>query len=191
MGGFAFIEFDESDVAEIVADTMNGYFILEKRVICQVVPKERIEGKKLFKNQKRLTKARQMAIHRDENNVERSPANLLSLSSRVVRKEQKKRKRLHELGIDFDFPGYEASLKDFRLKVEKVRAQKESGGMKEDKNGNLKDKSSETPLGEAKKKGKIVLLKLHIRPSKLHKLRGKRVRNLYPTIQKRERKNQS
>merc|ERR1712194_153565 len=166
MGGFAFIEFDESDVAEIVADTMNGYFILEKRVICQVVPKERIEGKKLFKNQKRLTKARQMAIHRDENNVERSPANLLSLSSRVVRKEQKKRKRLHELGIDFDFPGYEASLKDFRLKVEKVRAQKESGGMKEDKNGNLKDKSSETPLGEAKKKRKDSVAKTPHSPVK-------------------------
>lgn len=42
---YAFIEFDSEEVAEIVAQTMNNYYLYGHRLVCQVIPKEKLHPK--------------------------------------------------------------------------------------------------------------------------------------------------
>merc|ERR1712224_631319 len=46
--GYAFIEFKDEEVAQIVADTMSKYLLFGKTLVCHVVPKEKVH-KNLFK----------------------------------------------------------------------------------------------------------------------------------------------
>merc|ERR1712228_1052109 len=50
--GFAFIEFAEEDVAKIVAETMDKYYLFGKTLVCHLVAKEK-QHPGLFKNSKR------------------------------------------------------------------------------------------------------------------------------------------
>jgi len=43
--GYAFIEFVDSDVAEVVAETMNGYLLERKKLVCHIVPREKIHDR--------------------------------------------------------------------------------------------------------------------------------------------------
>lgn len=40
--GYAFVEFASSDVATIVADTMNGYYLEGRKLVCHVVDPKNI-----------------------------------------------------------------------------------------------------------------------------------------------------
>jgi nucleolar protein 15 len=46
---YAFIEFESAAVAQIVADTMNNYLLLNRVLKCEVVPKEKLHPK-IFKH---------------------------------------------------------------------------------------------------------------------------------------------
>ena len=51
--GYGFVEFDDAEVAAIVADTMSGYLMGEKRVVCHILPKEKVHAD-LFKGANRV-----------------------------------------------------------------------------------------------------------------------------------------
>ena len=42
--GYAFIEFEDEEVATIVAEAMHGYFLHERQLICHVVPFSKIHA---------------------------------------------------------------------------------------------------------------------------------------------------
>lgn len=52
--GYAFIEFESADIAKVVAESMQGYFIFEKQLVSHVVPLEKHHDGmfKSFKNKK-------------------------------------------------------------------------------------------------------------------------------------------
>jgi len=50
--GYAFIEFKDNGIAEVVAESMNGYHMFEKKLVCHVVPFEQIHDN-MFSRRKR------------------------------------------------------------------------------------------------------------------------------------------
>lgn len=107
--GFAFVEFANSQVAAIVAETMSGYFLQEKRLVCHIVPLEKIR-KDLFDGwDRKFTKVDWKGKHREQVNKEKTADVMNVITKRLLAREQKKKAALKAMGIDYDFPGYEAS----------------------------------------------------------------------------------
>ena len=108
--GYAFVDFADVEVAQIVAETMSGYFLLEKRLICHVLPKEKVHEKMFLKPKRIPTKTEKQKKARSEvNQKQRSVEAMASITAKLVKREEMKRKKLVALGIDYEFPGYAAS----------------------------------------------------------------------------------
>jgi len=104
----AFIEFDNSDVSQVVADTMNNYLLFGHKLVCHVVSKAELH-KGLFRGaEKKFVKMPWR--RRMQHNKDKEPHQLEELSTRLVAREAKKQPRLTALGIDYDFSavGYTA-----------------------------------------------------------------------------------
>lgn len=100
--GFAFIEFADAEVAEVVAETMNGYIMFDRVLKCEVMPKEKVHAK-LFQKQRRVPH-RMMA--REHHNRSRTEEEHAARIEKLQKKETTKRARLEKLGIEYDFKGY-------------------------------------------------------------------------------------
>jgi hypothetical protein len=104
------VEFVDPEVATIVADTMSGYLLLEKRLVCHVMPRNKVDHELMFARPKRVpTKKDRQKKALSEVNKARSMLAISGITSRLVKREEMKRKNLEALGIEYDFPGYAAS----------------------------------------------------------------------------------
>jgi nucleolar protein 15 len=104
------VEFADPEVATIVADTMSGYLLLEKRLVCHVLPRNKVDHELMFARPKRVpTKKDRQKKARSEINKARSKSVISKITSRLVKREELKRKNMEALGIEYDFPGYAAS----------------------------------------------------------------------------------
>ncbi len=106
--GYAFVEFVDHDVAKVVAETMSGYFLLEKRLVCHLLPQDQVHELMFAKAKRIATKADIHKKARLEVNKQRSTDALKGITAKLVKREEMKRKKLAALGIDYDFPGYAA-----------------------------------------------------------------------------------
>lgn len=107
--GFCFCEFANSEVASIVAETMNGYFLQDKRLVCHVVPLEKIRANLFDGHDRAFTKVDWQARHREQVNKEK-PADVMNvITKRLLAREEKKKAALKAVGIEYDYPGYKAS----------------------------------------------------------------------------------
>ena len=109
--GYAFVEFVDHDVAKVVAETMSGYFLLEKRLVCHILPQDQVHELMFAKAKRIATKADIHKKARLEVNKQRSTDALKGITAKLVKREELKRKKLAALGIDYDFPGYAAGVK--------------------------------------------------------------------------------
>ncbi|XP_053732289.1 MKI67 FHA domain-interacting nucleolar phosphoprotein [Synchiropus splendidus] len=106
--GYAFVQYECDEVAEIVAETMNNYLMGERLIQCHVVPKEKVHDKMFVGSLRRFKKPSQPAVSRY--NRVRSADQVTKMTDRLVHKEQKLRKRLAARGIQYDFPGFAAQV---------------------------------------------------------------------------------
>lgn len=106
--GYAFVEFVDPEVAEIVADTMSGYFLLEKRLVCHVMPRDKCHPSLFDGHNKKFVKIDWQGINREQVNKPRTAEGMKKITKRLVKRETAKRKKLQALGLDYDFPGYQA-----------------------------------------------------------------------------------
>nr|CCA21441.1 FHA domaininteracting nucleolar phosphoprotein putat [Albugo laibachii Nc14] len=103
---FAFIEFQDAEVAKIVADTMNDYYLFDHKLSCQLVPTESIH-ERLFIGANRAFKVHNHAVQsRKEHNAERTYSQERKRCKRILRKEMQKRHILETLGIDYQYSGH-------------------------------------------------------------------------------------
>lgn len=109
--GYAFVDFADTEVAKIVAETMSGYFLLEKRLVCHVLPNDKVHELMFVRPKRVPTKAEKQKKARAEVNKRRSADVMKEITVKLVKREEMKRKKLAALGIDYDFPGYNASAK--------------------------------------------------------------------------------
>jgi nucleolar protein 15 len=146
--GYAFVDFVDPEVARIVAETMSGYFLLEKRLVCHLLPNDRAKHELMFaKPRQILSKADKQKKARAEVNKHRTAEAMKGITAKLVKREEMKRKKLASLGIDYDFPGYAASAQSMEApkKRRKVSDVDETGG---------DDVKVEAPKLEKKKKQK-------------------------------------
>jgi nucleolar protein 15 len=90
--GYAFVEFSTSDVAQVVGEAMNGYFLGERRLVSHVVPKSKIHDG-MFKKPK-------IVIEDDVSNGDDKVREINMAKHRTSLRQ--KQKRLREKGIDFE-----------------------------------------------------------------------------------------
>jgi nucleolar protein 15 len=107
--GYAFVDFADVEVAKIVAESMSGYFLLEKRLVCHVLPNDKVHELTFAKPKRVPTKVDRQKKARTEINKRRSADAMMGVTAKLVKREEMKRKKIAALGIDYDFPGYTAS----------------------------------------------------------------------------------
>lgn len=123
--GYGYVQFANEDVAMIAAEAMNNYLMFDRLLKCQFIPEEKLHPAIWKGANKRFSWGnpafKEKAIH----NKVRTKKELLKSAKRLVSREKSKRKRLVELGIDYEFPGYEGAMKK-KKKVKKSKDISES-----------------------------------------------------------------
>jgi nucleolar protein 15 len=108
---YAFVEFEERAVAKIVAAAMNGYFLAGRRLVCHVIKKANVHEKMFNGSNRKFRPIPWRLIEKQRFNAPKNAEQQAKVVSGLLSKEKKKRKKLEELGIDYDFPGYSAAVK--------------------------------------------------------------------------------
>ena len=122
--GYAFLEFEQKEVAEIAVKTMQGYLMFGKKIECHLVDQPH---KDTFKHGNRDWKfVPNQVIKRNKLNAEKTPKQRKERVEGLLAKEKEKRNRLKELGIGYEFPGYTALVDKVR-KDEPAFKQKRRG----------------------------------------------------------------
>uniref|UniRef100_A0AAV1U1I5 RRM domain-containing protein n=1 Tax=Peronospora matthiolae TaxID=2874970 RepID=A0AAV1U1I5_9STRA len=107
---YAFIQFDEPEVAQIVADTMNQYRLFDHTLSCHVLPPHAVHERMFVGANTEFKPLPRAAINRNRHNAEKTYEQTVANTKRLVAKERQKRKVLKALGVDYEFPGYEAQI---------------------------------------------------------------------------------
>ena len=101
--GYAFAKFHSPEVAAIAADTLNGHLLFQKRLVSHVLAPEQ-NHPKLFSSHA-PTKFQKKPQQTGPKSLEKMEA----VTKRLKEGAEKKRVTLKAMGIDYDFPGYEAA----------------------------------------------------------------------------------
>jgi nucleolar protein 15 len=105
--GHAFLKFETSEIAEVVASAIDGYFLQERQLVCHIVPQNKIHSG-LFALPKRKSQKGTGEETDTEGNDEAEtmpePEALTEKKlAKVTRFQTRKQSRLQELGIEFNF----------------------------------------------------------------------------------------
>jgi nucleolar protein 15 len=97
--GYAFIQFTEADVASTAASAMNGYFLGDKQLVCQLVP-----ASKLHRGMFSRLKSKKVADELIESPepVELTADVLAKKAKSIIKAQAVRQKKLAAMGIDFD-----------------------------------------------------------------------------------------
>jgi len=120
--GYAFVEFEEESVAKIVAETMQGYLLFEKTLVCHLLPKEK-QHPMLFKGCRRrminttnLRRRKHKQACNDRPTVEvggeHVPRHTLRQVDKRKRSDKKLSSLLANLGVEYDIAGADEGADD-------------------------------------------------------------------------------
>ena len=122
--GYAFIEFADKEVAEIVAETMNNYILYGRVLKAEVMKPEQVHPE-MFKNagrrMKRVPRAKLEALRL---NAPKSEEQVAKRAAALKRSDSKKRRKLEAAGIEYEYPGYGGDGTGRRKKVKQTPAKK-------------------------------------------------------------------
>ena len=107
---YAFIEMESGEVASIVAETMNNYFLCGQKLVSHVVPLDKVHERMFVGANRKFRPIPWRTVARKRHNAPRTDAQQAKRAKRLSKQEAKKRKRLAELGIEYDFSGYSAGM---------------------------------------------------------------------------------
>jgi nucleolar protein 15 len=114
--GYSFIEYETMEIAKIAANTMNNFILFDRIIKCDVIS-DRSRYNKIFRRWKRQYKYfNKYNRFVTERNKKKSMKELKENVERYVEKENKKREKLRELGLNYDFPGFKKILESSKLK---------------------------------------------------------------------------
>ncbi|EQC29408.1 hypothetical protein SDRG_12871 [Saprolegnia diclina VS20] len=107
---YAFIEFEDPEVAGVVAHTMDGYRLFDRVLACAVVPTEKLHERMFIgANRKfRPLPYKKMAIR--AHNAPKSFEQQEAANARLIAKEEAKRAKLAAIGVEYTFAGYAGAL---------------------------------------------------------------------------------
>jgi nucleolar protein 15 len=96
------VEFASMDVAEIVAETMNGYLIHPHRIVCKVVEVD--EDKVWIGANKVFKKVPWKKINRENLEGKRTKEKWEDLVVKEGKRNAKRNEKIKEMGIDYEYP---------------------------------------------------------------------------------------
>eukprot|EP01102_Stenamoeba_stenopodia_P003109 TRINITY_DN13035_c0_g1_i1.p1 TRINITY_DN13035_c0_g1~~TRINITY_DN13035_c0_g1_i1.p1 ORF type:complete len:284 (+),score=92.34 TRINITY_DN13035_c0_g1_i1:97-852(+) len=109
--GYAFIEFECDEVAQIAAETMNNYIMFGRVLKCHVVPPEK-QHPHMWRgaNRRKVQKIPYQFLASLKANKTRTEEEQQKHVRRLLKREEEKRAKLAALNIDYDFSGYNTLL---------------------------------------------------------------------------------
>ncbi|GAA5998221.1 RNA-binding protein [Rhodotorula paludigena] len=115
---YAFIEFKYESVAQIVHETMDNYLLAGHILVCKVIPEDQVHPKLWIGANRKfrvVPKARKDAARRNKPKTEKQQE---AIKARLLSREEKKRKQLADLGIEYDFVGLAGQKAEEEQKAE-------------------------------------------------------------------------
>jgi len=101
---YGFIEFESPIVAKVVADEMNNYLLFEHTLRVSLVPPEKVHPK-LWKGVRRgFIPIDRVTIERKRHNKDKSVEEHKKMVEGIVKRDEKRRKRIQAAGIDYKCP---------------------------------------------------------------------------------------
>ncbi|GKB21950.1 uncharacterized RNA-binding protein-like protein [Tanacetum coccineum] len=101
---FGFLQFASPEVAKIVAETMHNYLLFEHLLQVQIIPPERVHPK-LWKGVNRYYKPMDwVRIERKRLNKERTFEEHQKLIDGILKREEKRKRKIEAAGIDYKCP---------------------------------------------------------------------------------------
>jgi len=100
---YAFVEFDSARVAEIVAETMDNYLLMGHILKCRVVPKSEVHPELWIGADKKFKKVPMARVYRVSHNKLRTEEEKDRVDGRLLKRQEQRKRKLKELGIDYDF----------------------------------------------------------------------------------------
>jgi nucleolar protein 15 len=122
--GYAYIEFEDEDVARIASETMNGYLMFRSLIKSRIMDRNKIDTDKLFKNWKRLFTVKTPKQKRALYNRLKSDEQITKSNQRRAKKLLKQQEKLNAVGIKYDLTDFiplKAIKKDEEKKVTSIK----------------------------------------------------------------------
>ncbi|OSX57804.1 hypothetical protein POSPLADRAFT_1185789 [Postia placenta MAD-698-R-SB12] len=99
---YAFIEFDSSSVAKIVAETMDNYLLMGHILTCKVIPKEKVHPELWVGSNKKWRAVPRDRLARVQHNKPRTAEEQQKAEKRLLQRQESKKRKLKEAGIKYD-----------------------------------------------------------------------------------------
>jgi len=99
---YAFVEFENEEVAKIVVETMNNYLLEGRLLQCSLVPKEKIHPALFVNANKRYLPANVHDRAREKHNRPKAAQEEQAQKQKLAQLLNTKQARIKELGIDFE-----------------------------------------------------------------------------------------
>ena len=106
--GYAFLEFEDREVADIAVKTMDGYLIFGRKIECHIVDAPHRDTFKHGNREWKYVPTKLMFRNKMNSDIKKTPEEMAARVKGLLGKEKEKRIRLKELNIDYEFPGYQA-----------------------------------------------------------------------------------
>ena len=109
--GYMFILFEDKEVAEVAAQTMNDYMMFGKLLKAKVLPENsKIVYSKFLKESRKFKFVPWQKLFAQKFNTKKSDEEMVVKMKRLLEHDAEKVRRLKEAGIHFDFPTYQSLL---------------------------------------------------------------------------------
>jgi nucleolar protein 15 len=118
---YGWVEFQSKDVAEIVAETMDGYLIHPHRMVCKVVEVDDNVWKGANKVFKKIPWVR---INREKLEGKKTKEKWEDLARKDEERMEKRMQKIKDLGIEYDFPTRGSEKRKAEDQVQEVKSKK-------------------------------------------------------------------
>ena len=106
----AFLEFAVPEVARIAAEAMDGHIMFAQRLAVRVLRPAEVHPE-LFKGaNRRFKQVPWRKIEAGRHNKERTPQEHAKRVAALLRRDRRRRQRIEDAGIDYEYDGLEAAL---------------------------------------------------------------------------------
>ncbi|KAI0775046.1 hypothetical protein BD413DRAFT_669790 [Trametes elegans] len=100
---YAFIEFDSSSVAEIVAETMDNYLLMGHILTCKLIPKDQVHPELWVGANRKWRPVPRERVARVAHNKRRTQEEQEKAENRLLKRQEQRKRKLADAGINYDF----------------------------------------------------------------------------------------
>ncbi|KAK6228421.1 RNA recognition motif domain - like 10 [Theobroma cacao] len=114
---FGFVEFENPQVAEVVADCMHNYLLFEHLLQVHLIPPEHVHPKLWRGFNYKYKPVDYVQIERKRQNKVRTLEEHKKLVEKILKRDQKRRKMIEAAGIDYECPEIVGSIQPAPKKI--------------------------------------------------------------------------